>query len=269
MTRINKRKLKKDRIGYALILISLIVICISFFAYSKIKQSYIVLDKLTLCPENGPHSYTVVLLDATDSFNSIQQAVIRRQLEEIKLEIPRYGSIELYAVRAIDTQLLNPEIKICNPGTKENINPIIGNPEKIQKRWVNDFSNKLDDIFNRILNLEPANDSPIMQSIQSVNISAFPLKELPEKQKRLIIVSDMLQHTSEYSHYSSDINFSQFQNTEYFKKIKTNLRNTTIEILYVRRDINRNLQNRKHIQFWQDYFNALNGELTKVIAIEG
>src|SRR6266436_5304724 len=103
--------------------------------YLQLRKAHVEIDKETLCPLTGANETTVVLIDRTDSLNAIQQAAIRLKLEDLKAETPKYGAIEVYSVGEVSDALLRPEVKLCNPGRGADVDPVVGNPRLIEKRW--------------------------------------------------------------------------------------------------------------------------------------
>ena len=76
----------------------------------------------------------------------------------------------------------------------------------------------------------------------------------------LIIISDMLHNSSDYSHYQSTPDINTFKESNFHKKINVDLMKAKINILYVLRSTSANLQNNNHKNFWAsvffDLFNA-------------
>ncbi len=261
----DKRKTRQRKLGFLLIALSLFLVASVGIALGVIRWVYPELNRETLCPQDGPVSITVILFDRTDSLTPAQRGTIERRLNRIKREISRHSKLVLYTVGAIDEELLEP-FCICNPGNKEDINPFWENRRLIEKRWQEDFSNRLDEIFSEMLQPDEGNTSPILESIQSIGITSLSELKIP---KKLIAVSDMLHKTPLHNQYDGVIPFEEFRGSSYYRKIKVNLKGVKVEIHYVRRETRRNIQGGDHIQFWQDYFFDMGGELRSVKAIYG
>ena len=108
-----------------------------------------------------------------------------------------------------------------------------------------------------------------MEKIQAISITAFPRKTtIP---RRIIIISDMLQHTPDHSHYTTVPDFKTFEKTPAYRKVWTDLRGVEIDILYVNRhgaEATR-IQGRRHVDFWEAYFDSMRGMLKRVTRVEG
>ena len=79
----------------------------------------------------------------------------------------------------------------------------------------------------------------------------------------------MLQHTSEWSHYRGQTDFTSLQKTSYYQRINTDLNNAEVNILYVRRDNMEKLQNKRHAFFWANFIESIGGRVTLIEKIDG
>jgi len=267
--RVNKRKRRKDTIGYLLIVIVLIVVVIVAFGHHSLKDKHPKVDKETFCPDKIIAEITAVLIDRTDRFNVVQQASIRRRLDELREEIPVGGALAIYSVSPTEKELLRPEFKMCNPGRGDKVNPLIGNPRIVERRWKKGFDEPLQRVFNDMLAPGAAEESPIMESIQSIAVSTFSGPRFKNLARQLVLVSDMLQHTKEVSHYSGDLDFAKLKESDYYRKVRANLKGVKIIIFYINRENSAELQGRNHIEYWQKYFADQGAILTRVVSIEG
>ena len=113
-----------------------------------------------------------------------------------------------------------------------------------------------------------ADASPIMEILQVVSLSAFPT-ESSDAKKKIVIISDMLHHTPEWSHYRGQMDFATLEQTPYFQRIRTDLQGADVQILYVRRNGMEKLQTKRHAFFWADYIDAIGGHLSLIEKIDG
>jgi hypothetical protein len=266
-----RRQRAKNQTGLWLIIGVLGVLAALLTTYIVIKQRHVKLNKETLCPTDGPRELTVILIDRTDPLTTVQQADLRKRLDNLKNQTARYGGIALYTVAPIGNKLLQPEGQlICNPGRGKDIDPKIGNPKLVEQKWHERFSAPLDQLFDKQAQPGQAAVSPLMESIQSVaiaNLQRFHGREFP---RRLVIVSDMLQYMpSKLSQYKEIIPFQMFRESSYYRQVRTDLSGVEVEIVYVRRDTQRHVQGKAHIVFWQKYIADMGGILTRVISLQG
>ena len=103
-----------------------------------------------------------------------------------------------------------------------------------------------------------------MEAIKAVAVTEFIGEKNKSIPKHLIIVSDMMQHTSAYSHYRDLSNFSSYKTSKAFDQHLSNLNEVDVEIYYIRRPELSSKQGKSHILFWEQYIHAMGGALVRV-----
>lgn len=262
-----QEKQRQDWHGTILIVVAVCGIIAMGGGYAYLRMGAEGVDRASLCPERGRRGQIVVLVDNTDALSTAQREDLRNKLRELKTQVPKGHELSIFTVGEIREQLLNPQVQRCNPGMGEDVGSFSGNPELAKRRWEKDFSRPFDEAIDRVTTAEAgAPRSPIMESIQSVAITAFGRGQ-NDVPRRLVIVSDMLQNTSEFSHYRKFPAFEQFRGTEYYKKVKADLRGVTVTVILLRRE--RVLADRTLIEFWQGYVADAGAVLDSVKAVQG
>ena len=256
------RKRSGDLQGY--LIMGLVVILLAAAAtYLFVNEgNRVKIDSITFCPteESEQFGKTVALLDLTDPLNKAQKEFFLKEIEELKDQIPKHHSLTIYT---LDEDLdLGKSIKIsmCNPGTVEDIkgayDKISINPNEIKKKWEEGFSKQISDEVNNIIIKENSqNTSPVMEMFQLIALKEF--KGFKGTDNKIIILSDMLQNTSEMSMYQDGlVSYPQFSKTENFLRLKTSLNyNVSVEIFLIQRDGFRKMQDSPNFyNFWGQYF---------------
>lgn len=272
MPRYSKRKRaaqKKNFIGLMLIIGVLAVFAfLAYFRYG-LQKKQLVYDKQSLCPV-ATHSpkYVALVFDKSDTYNKVQQQFLRRFFAEFKSGLTPGTRISLYAIDDQKNKEIKPDFVVCAPRTGKGANAFYENPKRIQQKWREQFEQPLDQMIAGFMQAGKADFSPIMEIFQHVSLSAFPLGN-KQVEKQIIIISDMLQHTPEWSHYRGQMDFAALQKTNYYQRINTHLQNAEVNILYVRRDGMEKLQNKRHAYFWADYIKSIGGRVTLIEKIDG
>ncbi|HML92947.1 hypothetical protein [Methyloceanibacter sp.] len=219
------------------------------------------LDKVTLCPVDGEKSVTVVLLDTSDEWPDITRAEVRNRLGDIAADVPDYGLLEL--------RLLEPSksggrviFSKCNPGDGSNLSEIIGNPRMAHKIWMEQFNTPLQDALDKTMVTSESDSSPILSTIQRIAVDRFD----DGRPGHLVVISDMVEHTPDYSQYKGDLSYDRYRQTAAYKKQHTNLEGVDVTIFYVRR---LRMDSGKHIQFWTDWIADNNGALDEAVKLQG
>ena len=218
-------------------------------------------DPGTFCPDDGNYARTAVLIDATDSLSATQAKAIREEVEDLRSRLALYEWVGVFVLSEDNLLLPVPEIQKCNPGSEPN--PIYENPDVVRRRFEEEFRGPIDDAIDRLVKTtRPSSTSPILEMIRAV---ALDRNYVGTRSRRLIVVSDMLQNVSQYSHYRDRAPFQTWRNTDYAREfLQVSLLGVDVEILYLRRidETSRHLQNRGHVKFWEDYFAAVGATVT-------
>jgi hypothetical protein len=236
--------------------------------YFSVTSSRHALDPETLCPPN-PSTITVLLVDVTDPMTAPQRQDFMNQLERLKNSIPRYGKLVIAKVDATSSKLLTPVIVKCNPGTAQDENEATGAPAKLQKRWEEQFSKPLSVAFESIARASGANQSPIMESIQSVALTEFEKPAVAKKPRTLIVASDLLQNTPGANFYKPLEEPQAFVQSLAFRKARTDLRGINVELWMLQRSDSHLTQPRALPDLWDRMITEQGGNLTRVYNVSG
>ena len=224
--------------------------------YLKSQSAAVATDTATLCPtERPPADVTVILLDVSDAFSEPQRIQVQNQLARLRDDIPRLGLVEVYTVDRLRRRVTEPVVHLCNPGTGQDLNRIYQNPELARKKW-DGFAARLTADIGRQISAPALSTSPIFEAIQSTGLRTFGNPKHDGLPKRLVIVSDLLQHVpGGLSMYQEVPSFAAFQKTPYFARVRSDLQDVSVLVFYLVRP-GQAQQNREHIAFWESYFHA-------------
>ena len=226
------------------------------------------LDPVTLCPAN-PDSVAVLLVDVTDPMNPAQRQDFTNQLTVLKNSIPRYGQLTVAKVDATAEKLLAPVIVRCNPGTGSDEDEATGDPAAVQKLWDERFDAPLEKAFAQLTAASGADHSPIMESIQSVNLTELQTPAVKGKPRRLVVVSDLLQNTSESSFYGRLPAPEEFLKNVAFQKARTDLKEIEIELWMLQRPDSAQTQPRALADLWDAIISKQGGNLKRIYNVSG
>ncbi len=208
---------------------------------------------------------TVILLDSTDSLNESQFLSVKNYVEKNVLEPSILD--ERFTVYVLndqpDTFKFKPVVRVCRPRDGKNADPLTENPRIIKRNWDEKFIEPLLGPFTDLRANQQANSSPIMEMLKFVGHRTMTMSDAPEK--RIIIVSDMVEHTSNYSQYrQSKIPFADLKNKPYFREMQPYLEGVDIEVLGIERPQLNHIQNTDHIRnFWEPFFAHAGGRLVR------
>jgi len=248
----------------------LVLIAIFFFIFFNKKSANENIDHETFCVKENLAQKTLILVDTSDKLNPIQKTALNERLWSYVKNIEKNNhQILVFSVENIKDKIMEPMLKICNPGDAKNVNSLIENKKIISQNFEKHFKNKIDNILVNLLDQESSQNSPIMESIQSIAVSNFIADSQNQTKNKIIIISDLLQNTENFSFYKGDYNFEKFVKGENFKFLKTDFNNAEIELYFLNRRKDTNLQNENLREFWIKYFQNQNATVSRFLPIEG
>ena len=268
------KKSKDDEIpwfalgGFILFAIALILIFLT--AYCS-KQSQIEnVDKENFCNIDKIDQVTIFVIDTSDKLTPIQQTSLNERLWNYVKNIDKNNhQIQVFSVEKINEKILEPLIKICNPGDENEVSTWTGNKKITRLNFEKKFKEKIDKIFTDLLNKEASDKSPIMESIQFVAVSQLIKNENNDTKFKIILISDLLQNSENFSFYKGDFNFNKFYKSDNFRFLKSDFKNAEIELYFLNRKKDINLQNENLRDFWIQYFKSQEATVTRFLPIEG
>lgn len=258
-----KRRNKKQVLGWiyggfgVAIIIGIIVTSV------KLNLGKVETDPISGCPKTGYPTITAVLVDLSDPINPVQAAALHNALLKVRNEVPKYGRLEIYPLKSTATSTIEPLFFGCSPGSGRDVDSrFYGNPDLADRHWKQEFADKVDSVIGELKTIQQQNISPIMEGLQSVTVTSFgpPLSQAASE-KRVILVSDMIHHTTELSMYRGVPDFEKFKMTQYFPRVRPAFRNAKVDVFLIVRDTQNNIQKPQLYKFWVEFVDASGGFL--------
>jgi len=215
-------------------------------------------SKDTFCEKGNLPQVIMVLVDATETIDPVQsERAISALMREVE-NSPKRARIDVFYTRPQGKTLVQPLFSKCNPGLAKS--GIYSDAAAATKRFSEDYVDALEDAFSEAIGQKPANTSPILESIRAASTRSF--SRVPNTtERRIILISDMLQHSDIESHYKQIGNFREFKASSGWPKAIVDLGNSEVRIMYITRSKARKLQGREHQAWWESYFLAVHGRL--------
>ena len=243
----------------------LLAVVVGFLAWSlSTQEQEVAIDPRDLCPLDRAHipGYSVVLLDVSEPVVGGNAEEFKRKVLDIGRALGKRGKLTLFDIH--DTS--NPLISMCRPQTQAECDPKTAPRacKGVQEAYERTFEAPiLAQVGEFLRHQHERNTSPIIEAIKDISLltefSAIDRGRSPYI-RSLYVVSDMLQHAPGiYSHYRRKITATEFdalERTGYYKNYRPDLRDVSVQILYLLRRKYRSLQTDAHKVFWRDYFEA-------------
>lgn len=225
------------------------------------------LSEVDLCPVDGPRSLTVALIDASDAISPAGRRQALIALSDLAESVPEHGLLELRVLRP-GADAGEVAFSMCNPGDGSRLDPLTANPERARLRWLAQYRTPLEAALETGLAPSEAATSPIMATVQGIALERFTGAAVDGTPKRLVIVSDMMEHGADYSHYRERPDFERFTGSPAHRRFRTDLRGADVEVLYVQRH-RPNFDEGAHIRFWEEWFSDSRGALVRAERLQG
>lgn len=236
--------------------------------YIAVARGNKALDAETLCPA-APSSVTVLLVDVTDPMTTAQKQDFRNQLNLLRGAIPRYGQLIVTKVDSSSSELLQPVIVRCNPGTASDVSDWNGNPHGVQKAHDEKFVAPLDAAFDSLTRASAADRSPIFESVQSVALTELSRSKVSDAPRKLVLVSDLLQNTDAISFYNGLPAPDQLLGSAPFRRVRTDLSGVQVEIWMLERSDANQTQPRALIDLWDAAIAAQGAVVARAYNVSG
>lgn len=243
---------RQDRIGRLLIAVMLTVliggIAIRFIWLGSGEDPN--RDPTTLCrKDEAPAERVVLLVDKTDPLSGEQVDKLRAAVLGLKNSGLRQDAmLSIYAVGDFPNGWIEQVFCLCNPGFKAN--EIWQNRKKIRAKYERRFGAPLDSAVRRLAVADSAGQSPLMEALQSLSGTAEFAGGVP---RRLILVSDLLQHTAAFSAYTRTHSFKKFRSLPVYQQLKCDLTGATVQIWWTRHMRDQAYSGNDLMGFWTEY----------------
>lgn len=224
-------------------------------------------DKVTLCPETGATAHTILLVDNTEPYTFMQRQAFKQSLRELARETMKEGELLSVFVLGDDFQEnAEPIFEKCHPGVGEGKSDFNANIARIKKRFEHDFREPIVGLMDKMLKESPSKYSPVYEMLQLVSINGFRRANV-DGPKRLIVFSDMLPNTKEFSMFKGIPEYDAFMRSGYGRNTVASLEGVQviINILVNYPD----LQTTKQVNFWEKHLENSGAELLFVNPLRG
>jgi hypothetical protein len=264
------RRTQARVIGAALIAVALLALGAVGWVFISAKESHVDLDPESLCPKGRPTGIAAIIIDTTDSLSPIQRKDLANQLSGLRAELPIGWRVSVYRLEEAVPDVPEPALPpVCNPGRGEGLSELTSNPKLVEKRWQERFDKPIGEIVDELTQEGEGKASPIMEMIQAVSVGELSAPNVQALPRTIILASDMLQHSDHFSMYRSKLAFEGFRASPAYTALQADLRGVHVQILYVARAGQEQLQGTAHVHFWEQYFDAQGATLDRVKRITG
>jgi hypothetical protein len=235
------------------------------FVWMNRTATVMAVDEQTLCPvATGPVAETVFLFDLTDPLTPAQNGQLRQQIESI-LDTAPLGTQFTMGVVSPDPAHWGATDPLCKPRSDEDVTALTQNVALVQARYDDLFLTPLRAKIDGMIGATGADSSPIMESLQALlaDTPGFATTSVP---RRVIIVSDLLQHSDVMSFYRGE-DWDSFAASTAFARLNRSLDGAEVLIFRIPRPVDRIDDPAIIDHFWLRYLDLQGAQAPRVITL--
>jgi hypothetical protein len=221
---------------------------------------------VTLCPAGGPLGHVVVLVDRSDPMSFTQRKAFSVVYRGLVTQVPKGHLLSLYALGDDFKATAEPLMELCHPGDGSEVKDLDDNPgirkRNFEQKYLKPFLEREEDLVVE----KSGKASPILEMVQLVGITGFR-KHGIAGEKRLIIVSDMIQNTPDLRMYKSVPDYAAFAQSAYGLKSRADLQDVKVEFRMLMNTPA--IQTERLLDFWKTHIRQSGGRLVVHDPING
>jgi hypothetical protein len=242
-----KKAKRKNALGVLFMLTTVALIGAALAAYFYAVFTQEKLDARN-CPERGPLGVTVIFIDATDPFTPRQSVEITKGIQGVVNNLREGEEVNVYTLRPGGEKIRTPDFSACKP--REHGSFLYDNVRAVAERFRIDFKSKLEVALLAAIEAKSAKESPIIEALADIGVGAF--RSVPASTpKRLVIVSDLLQYSKEFTQYQTPSPaIEQFRKLPASITLMPRLEGVKTCFVYLDRERDRQFQGTRHVEFW-------------------
>ncbi len=220
--------------GFGILLIFFLGIYSAYLNYKGAKDD-------RFCLENSNDLKVVdFLFDVTDQPSKNQKRVIEDRLSEKLSSLPQGTLVRLFSISSDVGGLSNVEFEMCKPAMVSETSELTGNKLLSERNYRIKFKDPLSYTLQSILTRKSQVLSPIIEALHDYSKKTHPVTASHE----IIIFSDLLQNTGDYSVYSENKRLTSYP-------YDVDLNQAVVHFYVMERKGNmRKRQNRQFIEDW-------------------
>lgn len=257
-----KRGSGSSNFGWLIVSAVCLALIGSAVAFAISQQSSRSFNEATLCAGEGADHVTVVLLDLTDPLSPTQASRLRTMLDN-SIQTSPDDTMLSFGIVSDDESEWGARFARCKPPTGADANQLYENPRLIAQRYRNEFEAPLEDTLFQMIRASKADRSPIMEALQAL-IADTPDFTSTLGERKIVIVSDMLQHSDILSAYRGQ-GWDHFEAGGGSRRLAGNLEGANIRIIRIPRSTN--ADHAVAEDFWVRYFDKQGSNLPSVTVL--
>lgn len=231
--------------------VAALAVLAGLFLVQRRTEEQMAIDPGTLCPTGGPRAMVAILVDVTDPLAPAQAMKLR---EYVRREVDDADTGTEFSLGMVsdDASRLGAQVALCKPHSGADVSQLNQNVRLVESRYEDRFLKPLNALFETMITASNAKHSPIMEALQAL-IGDTPGFVTFDGPKRVILVSDLLQHSDAMSFYRGE-DWQRFIASPAAQRLSQSLGGAEIELYLIPRPAGFKGDPAVVEDFWLRYF---------------
>lgn len=205
-------------------------------------------------------AHTVLLIDQSDPFNPNDLGWVNEFIDSEARTLPRFGRLTVVTPNSADPYDAKIVYSHCSPGSAEHANAILQNPRMIEDTWRETFYNPMTAEIEAALMDDRQPSSPLFEAVYSIADRAD--FQASRGDRRIILISDLMQHSDAFSMYRTGTDAEAFKATRIADQIPDMAGVEIVARIVPRQEYDLPMSDVK--AFWGDYFAETGADFSSV-----
>lgn len=205
-------------------------------------------------------AHTVLLIDQSDPFNPNDLGWVNEFVDNEARTLPRFGRLTVVTPNSADPYDAKIIYSHCSPGSADHANAFLQNPRMIEDTWRETFYEPMAKEIETALMDKRQPSSPLFEAVYSVADRAD--FQSSRGDRRIILISDLMQHSEEFSMYRSGTNKEAFSRTRIAGQMPQMSGVEIVARVVPRQEYDLPMSDVK--AFWNDYFAQTGAQFSSV-----
>ncbi len=222
------------------------------------------LKREKLCPSDQSVPHTVILVDRTDPFTDLHTRLFDSVVERRSAALRKGERLSIFLIEARTPVRPAPILSLCKPDDGSDANWLYQNSTLLQRNFEKRFAQPLTALVDRLHEPAQAPASPILETLRAVSL--LPSFREAQEHRKLIVVSDLLENTARYSHYTTTPDYRGFRRSPYGASVLPVLEGVEVELVYLSNERAQRRQGTVHLAFWQSYLTEAGARAVEIMS---
>lgn len=205
-------------------------------------------------------AHTVLLIDQSDPFNPNDLGWVTEFVDSEARTLPRFGRLTVVTPNSADPYEARVVYSHCSPGSAEHANAFLQNPRMIEDTWRETFYEPMAKEIETALMDDRQPSSPLFEAVYSVADRAD--FQASRGDRRIILISDLMQHSDEFSMYRTGTDKEAFEATKLADQVPDMDGVEIVARIVPRQEYDLPMSDVK--AFWRDYFDEAGAAFSSV-----